>query len=117
MTEPTEPVYIVFDGPASHESGRFVEVENEAGMYGPNDAKWEPHPTAPGLWRLGPFYPVRQSDDRLREAVAEAIYDAMRENDPEGANRPWVPGGNSIKQDEARRRARAALASDRKSVV
>jgi hypothetical protein len=46
--------------------------------------------------------------DPLVEAVAEAIYDAMRENDPKGKNRPWVPGGNSDKQDEARSRARRA---------
>lgn len=45
----------------------------------------------------------------VAEAVAEAIYDAMRENDPEGSRKPWVPGGNSLKQGEARRRARAAL--------
>jgi hypothetical protein len=49
--------------------------------------------------------------DGLAERVAEAIYDAMRENDPEGRNRPWVPRGNSQKQDEARRRAAAALRS------
>jgi hypothetical protein len=48
--------------------------------------------------------------DELAEAVARAIYDAMRENDPEGRDRPWVPGGNSRKQEEARSRARAALA-------
>ncbi len=46
------------------------------------------------------------------ERVAEAIYDALRENDPEGKGRPWVPGGNSLKQDEARRCARAALSSE-----
>ncbi len=45
----------------------------------------------------------------LREAVAEAIYDAMREQDPEGREKPWVPRGNSHKQNEARRRADAAL--------
>jgi hypothetical protein len=48
--------------------------------------------------------------DGLADAVARAIYDAMRENDPEGRDRPWVPGGNSRKQEEARSRARAALA-------
>jgi hypothetical protein len=46
----------------------------------------------------------------LTEAVARAIYDAMRENDPEGRRHPWMPGGNSWKQEEARSRARAALA-------
>ncbi len=43
------------------------------------------------------------------ERVAEAIYNAMRENDPKGQRYPWVPGGNSQKQDTARRQARAAL--------
>ena len=52
------------------------------------------------------------SAEGLREAVAEAIYDAMRENDPEGQTRPWIAGGNSRKQDEARRRARAALSRE-----
>ena len=41
----------------------------------------------------------------LTELVAEAIYDAMREHDPAGQKRPWVTGGNSLKQDEARQRA------------
>lgn len=52
------------------------------------------------------------SEPGLRERVAEAIYDAMRENDPEGRDRPWVPGGNSLKQEEARGRARLALSSE-----
>ena len=47
------------------------------------------------------------------EHIARAIYDAMRDHDPEGKHRPWVAGGNSIEQDEARSRARAALAAAR----
>lgn len=47
----------------------------------------------------------------LEEAVAEAIYDVMRKSDPEGTVYPWVPGGNSFKQEEARRRARNALST------
>lgn len=43
------------------------------------------------------------------ERVAEAIYNAMRDGDEEGKRYPWVPGGNSLKQDEARRMAREAL--------
>ena len=43
------------------------------------------------------------------EAVAEAIYDAMRDPIGGGEDKPWVPRGNSLMQDEARRRARAAL--------
>ena len=45
------------------------------------------------------------------ERVAEALYDALRADHPEGKDRPWVPGGNSLKQDEARRLARIALAA------
>lgn len=50
--------------------------------------------------------------ERIEEAVAIAIYDDMRMRDPEGRNRPWVPGGNSLKQVEARQRARAALSQE-----
>lgn len=50
-----DAVYVVFDGPPSHESGRFVEVETEDG-HGRGVGEWEEHPTAPGLWRLGPLY-------------------------------------------------------------
>jgi hypothetical protein len=46
----------------------------------------------------------------LEEAVAAAIYDALRAHDPVGSGIPWVPGGTSYMQNEARRRARAALA-------
>jgi hypothetical protein len=43
------------------------------------------------------------------EKVAEAIYNAMRKEDPEGRRYSWVPRGNSQKQDLARVLARAAL--------
>ncbi len=50
------------------------------------------------------------ADADRTERVAEAIYNAMREpQEPEGNRYPWVSGGNSLKQDEARRRARVAL--------
>lgn len=32
MSEATKHIDIVFDGPPSHESGRFIEVENELGQ-------------------------------------------------------------------------------------
>lgn len=50
-----------------------------------------------------------QPNEAAIEKEAILIYDAMRVNDPEGANKPWVSGGNSLKQDEARRAARAKL--------
>jgi hypothetical protein len=67
-------LYFVFDGPPSHESGRFVEVEDQNGKgVGPDTtrAEWreEGH-----LWSLGPFAPVStegglQLTDRERAAL------------------------------------------------
>ncbi len=39
------------------------------------------------------------------EAAAKALYAAM----PGASDHPWVDGGNSHKQDDARRAARAAM--------
>ena len=46
------PFYIVFDGPPAHESGRFIEAENENGS-GLRVGKWAQRDD--GLWTLGPF--------------------------------------------------------------
>ena len=52
--QPTsEPVFIIFDGPPSHESGRFVEVETESG-HSVGGIEWQQRED--GLWALGPFY-------------------------------------------------------------
>lgn len=48
-----EPVYVIFDGPPSHESGRFVEVETENGK-SVSVGKWENY--SGKYWRLGPLY-------------------------------------------------------------
>lgn len=48
MTE----VYIIFDGPPSHESGRFVEVETADGS-SVRAGEWQQRDD--GLWSLGPF--------------------------------------------------------------
>lgn len=48
-----EPVYIVFDGPPSHESGRFVETETKDGR-GVGGIDWEE--MGNGMWRLGPLW-------------------------------------------------------------
>jgi len=49
---PREPgIYIVFDGPPSHESGRFVEVENETGA-SIHAGEWR---NEGDFWALGPF--------------------------------------------------------------
>lgn len=46
-------IYVVFDGPPGHESGRFVEVETERGKgLGMSNRKWE---RVGHFWRLGPF--------------------------------------------------------------
>lgn len=65
-----EEVYVVFDGPPAHESGRFVETETEDGhgvgfrpAVAPDDfgvPRWERN-TENGTWRLGPFL-VRKND-------------------------------------------------------
>lgn len=71
-------VDIVFDGPPSHESGRFVEVENEAGesiRFG----KWIERPD--GYWALriewqhGPG--VRQTEAVATGGVSQYEYDEM----------------------------------------
>lgn len=53
--------------------------------------------------------------DRLKDALVEerakAIY-ARMPYDEKGTKPDWVEGGNSIKQDEARKQARALLLSD-----
>jgi hypothetical protein len=46
----------------------------------------------------------------LVEFYAKAIYGAMEYDGP-GEKPEWVPNGNSLKQDEARRYARAVIAS------
>lgn len=45
-------LWVVFDGPPSHESGRFVEVEDQAAR-SVGVGEWRERPD--GLWELGPF--------------------------------------------------------------
>lgn len=51
---------------------------------------------------------VGPSPSEQIEAVARAIFDAMPP-DGIGEKPPWMPRGNSLAQDDARRRAKAAL--------
>lgn len=44
-------VNIIFDGPPSHESGRFVEIENDQGE-SVRFGEWKPHPKVTGWWML-----------------------------------------------------------------
>ena len=48
-----ERLYVIFDGPPSHESGRFVEVEDTNGASA-SVGEW--HELEDGLWSLGPVY-------------------------------------------------------------
>lgn len=54
----SEPLYVIFDGPPSHESGRFVEVETADGK-SVNAGTWENH--SGKYWRLGPLYRESQA--------------------------------------------------------
>lgn len=63
-----EPLYVIFDGPPSHESGRFVEVETGDGR-SVRAGEWEERPD--GLWSLGPLYlaPVAVAGPDARDAL------------------------------------------------
>lgn len=68
-------IYIVFDGPPSHDSGRFVEVEDDKGqgLGGPETgASWSAH--SDGIWKLGPFAPAKLVE--TLEAVQRWLEDA-----------------------------------------
>lgn len=49
------------------------------------------------------------TDPKTVEAVARAIYDEMPYDELTGSKPAWVFQGNSLKQDEARRMAQAAI--------
>lgn len=53
--------------------------------------------------------PLRSERDDAAELEAQKIYDSWTGHD---GFVPWVKGGNSVKQDEARRLARAALSKE-----
>ena len=70
--DPRPPgLYVVFDGPPSHESGRFVEVEDETGA-GVAVGTWR---REAGLWALGPFsaQPAPALDVASLRAAVEAL--------------------------------------------
>jgi hypothetical protein len=72
----SEYIDIVFDGPPSHESGRFVEVESAEGK-SISIGEWVHRPD--GYWALRIASPAPPAD--AVERVAEAFYLAMYEND------------------------------------
>lgn len=83
--EKCEPVFIVFDGPPSHDSGRFVEVETVGGK-SISAGEWN---KVSGFWNLGPFYtrpqPIPPGWQPTDEELT-AIY--MTANRIEGKNPP-----------------------------
>lgn len=56
-----EEVYVIFDGPPSHEGPRFIEVEDADGK-SIGGIQWERMPN--GWWRLGPLL-KRADPDRV----------------------------------------------------
>ena len=74
-TAPQEPLYVIFDGPCSHESGRFVEVENERGQ-SVRVGEWQMLPD--GLWSLGPLYAAPQPPAAPQEPATKYAVDPIR---------------------------------------
>ena len=68
---------MIFDGPPSHESGRFVEVENERGE-SVKVGEWRRLPD--GLWSLGPLYaaPIAQTADARDAARWRAFRELVK---------------------------------------
>lgn len=71
---------IVFDGPPSHESGRFVEVEDETGK-SINFGEWLKRPDGYWALRIPPVFELQSEMDRLREELKmqERISDHLQE--------------------------------------
>lgn len=67
----SEKLFVVFDGPPSHESGRFVEVEDDNGR-GRGGPEWS---RRGAYWFLGPF--VLHAD---AEALAARVAELEAEN-------------------------------------
>ena len=60
-------LYVVFDGPPSHESGRFVELETDRGASTGSASSGADWAQEGDLWSLGPFASSREYD-ALKEA-------------------------------------------------
>lgn len=80
-------LYVIFDGPPEHESGRFVEVEDENGQ-GVSAGKWEER--GDGFWTLGPFLqppaevaeqPATDLGTMVEAILAEATFPEFRKAD------------------------------------
>ena len=69
----TEAVYVIFDGPPSHTSGRFLEVETDDGR-SVNTGEWELCPARYSfgeVWRLGPFVDARAMTQPIPTVTTE----------------------------------------------
>jgi hypothetical protein len=62
-------LFVVFDGPPSHDSGRFVELEDAKGRGVGGVAEWKQRED--GYWTLGPFRAGADSDAAI---VLAALY-------------------------------------------
>ena len=67
-------LHIVFDGPPSHESGRFVECETPDGK-SVNAGEWFERQN--GFWELRVKQPTPHSDEDLIDMIADAIQDSV----------------------------------------
>lgn len=90
----TEEVHVVFDGPPSHESGRFVEVENAQGR-GIRAGEWQERKD--GLWALVFKFPRPSAwipcSDRMPEERTEVlVFCPLRGSDGEVLY-GWRQGG------------------------
>lgn len=76
-----DPICVVFDGPPSHESGRFVEVEDAKGQ-SQKVGEWKERND--GFWTLGPFVQADQLDaaweahDGLEDKCATLLANLVR---------------------------------------
>lgn len=68
-----QKVYVVFDGPPSHESGRFVELET-FDRRGVGGVQWTERDD--GFWTLGPLLKCSQ-EDVFKVHKALALYRSM----------------------------------------
>jgi len=69
MGAPTADVVIVFDGPPSHQSGRFVEVEDGHGHGRKTSGGWTRRED--GYWELGPFLDLTERERAALRLVAQ----------------------------------------------
>jgi hypothetical protein len=106
QTDPREFLDVVFDGPPSHESGRFVEVEDKNGK-SVKVGRWIDR--GDGYWTLRIPTLADAQDEATVETVALALYCAMARPVLEKyAVEAWSVDTDKVR-DRYRRWARAVL--------